>query len=51
MVVPHRARREKQIWEAEESTALPQAERAAMSGADVEAIETSTMTQDEGGEA
>ena len=47
----HRARREKEVWEAEERTALLQAERAAMSGGDVEAIETSTMTQDEGGEA
>ncbi|MTV53425.1 hypothetical protein GM672_11875 [Massilia buxea] len=46
----HRARREKEVREAEERTALQQAERAAMRGSDTEAVETTT-THDEGGEA
>lgn len=42
----HSARRDKEVWPAEERNALVKAERAAMSGADVQAIETSSMIQD-----
>jgi DNA-directed RNA polymerase subunit beta' len=44
----HRARREKEVWEAEERNNLLNAERAAMSGADIEATET---TSHDNGEA
>jgi DNA-directed RNA polymerase subunit beta' len=47
----HRARREKEVWEAEERTALLQAERAAQASTDLEALETPAEQHHEGGEA
>jgi DNA-directed RNA polymerase subunit beta' len=44
----HRARREKEVWEAEERNALLQAERAAMGSPEAEAVETTTEQQHDG---
>jgi DNA-directed RNA polymerase subunit beta' len=43
----HRARKEKELWEVEERQALLQAEKAAMSGGDVEVTESVTPHGDE----
>ncbi|MBB3225289.1 DNA-directed RNA polymerase beta' subunit [Massilia umbonata] len=46
----HRARREKEVWEAEERNALLQAERAAQASTELEALETPAEQHHEGGE-
>jgi DNA-directed RNA polymerase subunit beta' len=46
----HRARRETEVWEAEERNALLQAERQAQAGAELEALDAPAEQHHEGGE-
>jgi DNA-directed RNA polymerase subunit beta' len=47
----YRARREKEVWEAEERTELLQAERAAQASSDLEALKMLVEQHHEGGKA